>query len=47
MMRFALGADVVASARIRDGTLEEITIVSGPEVFHDAVIAALKAYKCP
>lgn len=39
--------EVVASARIRDGTLEAITIVSGPEVFHDAVIAALKAYKCP
>jgi hypothetical protein len=39
--------EVVASARIKDGTLEEITIVSGLAVFHDAVIAALEAYKCP
>lgn len=39
--------EVVASARIKDGTLDEITIVSGPAVFHDAVVAALKAYKCP
>lgn len=37
---------VKASALIKDGLIKEITILSGPRVFHAAVKAAMKQYKC-
>jgi protein TonB len=37
---------VKASALIKDGVIKEITILSGPRVFHAAVKAAMKQYKC-
>ena len=35
-----------ASALIKDGVIKEITILSGPRVFHAAVKAAMMQYKC-
>lgn len=37
---------VKAQALIRDGVVKEVTIVSGPRVFHAAVRAAMLAYQC-
>ena len=37
---------VRAQALIRDGAVREVTILSGPRVFHAAVKAAMMQYKC-
>jgi protein TonB len=37
---------VVARALIRDGAVKEVTILSGPRVFHNAVRDAMMQYKC-
>jgi protein TonB len=37
---------VKASAMIRDGAVRDVTILSGPRVFHAAVKAAMMQYKC-
>lgn len=37
---------VKASALIKDGVIKEITILSGPRIFHAAVKAAMMQYKC-
>ena len=37
---------VRASALIKDGVIRDITILSGPRVFHAAVKAAMTQYKC-
>ncbi len=37
---------VRAQALIRDGVVREVTILSGPRVFHAAVRAAMLQYKC-
>lgn len=37
---------VKAQARIRDGVVKEVTILSGPRVFHAAVREAMMQYKC-
>ena len=37
---------VKAQAVIRDGVVTEVTILSGPRVFHAAVKAAMMQYKC-
>jgi protein TonB len=37
---------VRAQALIRDGAVKEVTILSGPRVFHSAVRAAMLQYKC-
>ena len=37
---------VRAQALIRDGVVKEVTILSGPRVFHAAVRAAMLQYKC-
>jgi protein TonB len=37
---------VKAQALIRDGVVKEVTIVSGPRVFHAAVREAMLQYKC-
>lgn len=37
---------VRAQALIRDGAVREVTILSGPRVFHAAVRAAMMQYKC-
>jgi protein TonB len=37
---------VVARALIRDGAVREVTIVSGPRVFHNVVREAMMQYKC-
>ena len=37
---------VVAKALIRDGVVREVTILSGPRIFHAAVRAAMLQYKC-
>lgn len=37
---------VKAQARIKDGAVKEVTILSGPRVFHAAVREAMMQYKC-
>ena len=37
---------VRAQALIRDGSVKEVTILSGPRVFHAAVRNAMLQYKC-
>ena len=37
---------VRAQALVRDGVVKEVTILSGPRVFHAAVRAAMLQYKC-
>lgn len=37
---------VKAQARIRDGVVTEVTILTGPRVFHSAVREAMMQYKC-
>jgi len=37
---------VKAQARIKDGVVKEVTILSGPRVFHAAVREAMLQYKC-
>jgi protein TonB len=37
---------VKAQALIRDGAVREVTILSGPRVFHDAVRQAMLQYRC-
>lgn len=37
---------VKAQALIKDGAIKEVTILSGPRVFHAAVRAAMMQYKC-
>ena len=37
---------VKAQALIRDGSVREVTILSGPRVFHAAVQEAMLQYKC-
>jgi protein TonB len=50
MPRFALQAGVEgvvkAQALIKDGAIKEITILSGPKIFHAAVRSAMLQYKC-
>lgn len=44
--RDRLTGQVTAEMRIVDGKVSEIIKVAGPEVFHDAVIAAVRRYEC-
>jgi protein TonB len=37
---------VKAQALVKDGAVKEVTILSGPRVFHAAVRAAMLQYKC-
>ena len=37
---------VRAQALIREGAVREVTILSGPRIFHAAVKAAMMQYKC-
>jgi protein TonB len=37
---------VKAQALIRDGVVKDVTILSGPRVFHAAVRNAMLQYKC-
>ena len=37
---------VKAQAVIRNGEVKEVTILSGPRIFHAAVRAAMMQYKC-
>jgi protein TonB len=37
---------VKAQALIRDGAVREVTILSGPRVFHNAVRGAMMQYRC-
>jgi len=37
---------VKAQIRIKDGVIEDVSIVSGPRVFYAAVKAAMMQYKC-
>ena len=37
---------VKAQALIRDGVVKEVTIVSGPRIFHAAVREAMLQYRC-
>ena len=41
-----IGGTVVAQARIVHGSITEVSILSGPEVFHDAVKKAMLQYQC-
>lgn len=38
---------VKAQVLIKDGVVKEVTILSGPRVFHAAVRNAMLQYKCP
>jgi protein TonB len=50
MPRKALQEDsegvVKAQVLIRDGAVREVTILSGPRIFHASVKAAMLQYKC-
>jgi len=37
---------VKAQARISGGQVKEVTILSGPRVYHSAVKAAMQQYQC-
>jgi protein TonB len=37
---------VTAQIRIKGGVIQEVTVLSGPRVFHAAVKAAMAQYKC-
>jgi uncharacterized protein len=37
---------VRVKATIRKGVVTDVKVISGPEIFHESVIAALKQYKC-
>ena len=37
---------VKAQALIKDGVVREVTILSGPRIFHSAVRSAMLQYKC-
>ena len=37
---------VKAKAKIKDGKVVEVTILSGPNVFHQAVREAMEQYSC-
>ncbi len=37
---------VKAQIRIKGGVIQDVTIVSGPRVFHSAVKTAMMQYKC-
>lgn len=41
-----LGGTVTAQAVVRDGRVHDVKILSGPEVFHDAVRRAMRQYRC-
>lgn len=44
--RKGLTGSVVARARIRGGVVTDVEILSGTEVYRQAVITAMKSYKC-
>ena len=44
--RDGVGGQVKAKARIKNGVVEDVTIISGPTVFHEAVREAMMQYKC-
>lgn len=37
---------VTAQIRVKGGVVQDVVILSGPPVFHDSVMAAMKQYKC-
>ncbi|RPE63017.1 outer membrane transport energization protein TonB [Tibeticola sediminis] len=41
-----IGGVVRAQARIQNGVVKEVTILSGPRIFHNAVREAMLQYKC-
>ncbi len=41
-----LGGVVRAQAVIRNGAVVEVTVLSGPRIFHAAVRAAMLQYRC-
>jgi protein TonB len=41
-----IGGVVRAQVLIKEGVVKEVTILSGPSVFHAAVRAAMLQYKC-
>lgn len=45
-LRDGLEGVVKAQVLIRNGVVKEVTILSGPRVFHDAVREAMMQYKC-
>ena len=45
-LREGVQGTVTAQIRLKDGVVGEVTILSGPEVFHDSVRAAIAKYEC-
>ena len=45
-VRERISGKVVAEAKISGGKVVDVTILSGPEVFREAVVTAMKKYKC-
>ena len=37
---------VTAQIRVKGGVVQDVVILSGPPVFHDSVMTAMKQYKC-
>jgi len=45
-VREGVSGVVRAQIKLVNGGVSEVTIVSGPRVFHEEVIKAIKQYKC-
>ena len=45
-VREGVSGVVRAQIKIVNGTVAEVTILSGPKVFHDEVTKAIRQYKC-
>ena len=41
-----IGGTVLARARVLHGRVQEVSIVSGPRIFHEAVRRAMLRYRC-
>ena len=45
-IREGISGTVVARVRIANGVVQDVSIISGPRVFHEPVMAAIRQYKC-
>jgi hypothetical protein len=45
-LRSGVGGQVRAQARIKDGKVTDVIILSGPSIFHESVRGAMMQYKC-
>ena len=45
-LRSGVGGQVKAQARVKDGMVTDVIILSGPSIFHESVRGAMMQYKC-